>query len=57
MVFQNEKNNLQNRKKEIKDREINIKREIEELFFKPIISSIDDMDKLEPKKNKENKTN
>ena len=30
--------------KELKDREIKIKREIEELFFKPIIVSIDHMD-------------
>ena len=31
--------------KELKDREVKVKREIEELFFKPIIVSIDDMDK------------
>ena len=33
--------------RELKDREVKIKREIEELFFKPIIVSIDDMDKFE----------
>ena len=33
--------------KELKDRELTIKREIEELFFKPIIVSIDDMDSFE----------
>ena len=31
---------------ELKDREIKIKREIQELFFKPIIVSIDDMDRF-----------
>ena len=38
---------LKNRK--LKDREVNIKREIEELFFKPIIVSTDEMDKFEQK--------
>ena len=33
--------------RELKDREVKIKREIEELFFKPIMVSIDDMDKFE----------
>ena len=33
-----------------KDREVKIKREIEELFFKPIIVSIDDMDNLNKNK-------
>ena len=33
--------------RELKDREVKIKREIEELFFKTIIVSIDDMDKCE----------
>ena len=32
---------------ELKDREVKVKREIDEIFFKPIIVSIDDMDKLE----------
>ena len=41
---------------ELKDREIKIKREIEELFFKPIIVSIDDMDRFEKKRNEENRT-
>ena len=35
--------------RELKDREIKIKSEIEELFFKLIIVSIDDMDKFEQK--------
>ena len=35
--------------REIKDREVKIKRQLEELFFKPIIVSIDDMDKSEQK--------
>ena len=35
--------------RKLKDKEVKIKREIEELFFKPIIVSIDDMDKFEKK--------
>ena len=35
------------RDRELKDIEVKIKREIEELFFKPIIMSIDDMGKFE----------
>ena len=37
---------------ELKDRDIEIKREIEELFFKPIIVSIEDMGKFEEKEMK-----
>ena len=37
---------------ELKDREVKIKREIEELFFKPIIVSIYDMDRFERKETK-----
>ena len=33
--------------RELQDREENIKREVEELFFKPIIVSEDDTDKFE----------
>ena len=36
----------------LKDRELKIKREIEELYFKPIIVSIDNMDKSEQKETK-----
>ena len=35
------------KERELKDREEKIKREIEELFYKPIIVSKDDLDKLE----------
>ena len=38
--------------KELKDREVEIKREIGEPFFKPIIVSIDDIDKFEQKERK-----
>ena len=34
---------------ELKDREVKIKREIEKLFFKPIIVSLDDMDTFKRK--------
>ena len=37
---------------EFEDREMKFKREIEQLFFKPIIVSIDDRDKFEEKKMK-----
>ena len=35
------------KERELKDREEKIKREIEELFYKPIILSKDDLDKFE----------
>ena len=35
---------------ELKDREVKFKREIEQLLFKPIIVSIDDMDTIFKKK-------
>ena len=38
---------------ELKDREVIIKREIEEPYFKPIMVSIDDMDKFEQKEMKQ----
>ena len=38
--------------RELKDREVKIKREIEELFFKFIIVSVDDMDRFEKKEMK-----
>ena len=38
--------------KNLIDREVRIKREIEELFFKPDIVSIDDMDRFEKKEMK-----
>ena len=37
------------KKSELKDKEVKIKREIEELFFKPIVVYINDMDKFEEK--------
>ena len=37
------------KKSELKDKEVKIKREIEELFFKPIVVSINDMDMFEEK--------
>ena len=42
-----EKEFIEFKDRELKDREVKIKREIEELFFKPIIVSIDDMYKFE----------
>ena len=42
---------------ELKDREVKIKREIEEVFFEPIIASIDDADRFEKNINEENEAN
>ena len=39
--------------KELKDRKVKIKREMKEVFFKPIIVSIDDMDQFEEEEMKE----
>ena len=44
-----EKDFIELKDRKLKDREVKIKREIEELFFKPIIVFIDDMDKFEQK--------
>ena len=38
--------------RELKDRKVKTKREIEELFLKSIVASIDDMDKFEQKEMK-----
>ena len=38
--------------RELKDREVKYKREIQKLFFKPIMVSIDNMDKFEQKEMK-----
>ena len=43
---------IESKDRELKDRDLKIKREIEELFFKPIIMSIDDMDKSKGNKAK-----
>ena len=42
-----EKDFIKLKDRELKDREIKIKREIGELFFKPITVSIDNMDRFE----------
>ena len=47
-----EKHCVQLKDRELKDREVNIKRGIEELFFKQIIVTIDDMNKFEQKEMK-----
>ena len=47
-----EKDFIRLKDRDLKDRELKIKREIEELSFKPIIVSIDDMDKFEQKEMK-----
>ena len=47
-----EKDFIESKCGELKDREVKSKREIEELFFKPIIVSIDDMDNLQEKEMK-----
>ena len=47
-----EKKFIELKDRELKDREIKIKREMEELFFKPIMVSIDDINKFERKEMK-----
>ena len=42
-----EKDQLELKNRESKNREVKIKREIEKLFFKTIIVSIDDLDKFQ----------
>ena len=44
-----EKDFIELKDRELKQRELKIKREIEELFFKQIIVSVDDMDKCKEK--------
>ena len=46
-LFGLEKDFIRLKDREIKDRDLRIKREIEKLFFKPMIVSIDDLDKFE----------
>ena len=43
---------MESKDRELKDREVKIKREIDELYFTPIIVSIDDMDRFEEKEMK-----
>ena len=45
-LFDLEKDFIELKDRELKGREANIKREMEELFFKLIIVSIDDMEKF-----------
>ena len=47
-----EKDFIELKDRELKDREVKTKREIEELFFKPLSVSEDDMDKFEQKEMK-----
>ena len=51
-LFDLEKDFIELKDRELKGREANIKREMEELFFKLIIVSIDDMEKFEQKEMK-----
>ena len=44
-----EKDLIELKDRELKNREVKIKREIKELFFKLVIVSVDDMDKFEQK--------
>ena len=53
-LFDLEKDFIELKDRELKGREANIKREMEELFFKLIIVSIDDMEKFEQKEMKVN---
>ena len=46
-----EKDFIELNNRELKDRKVKIKREIEKLFLNPILVFIDDMDKFKQKKN------
>ena len=48
-LWELEKDFIKMKDKDLLDREVKIKGELEELFFKKIIVSIDDMDKFEKK--------
>ena len=48
-VLELEKNFVELKGRELKDREVKTKKEIKVLFFKPIIVSTDEMDKFEQK--------
>ena len=49
-LLRSEKDFIELKERELKDRKVKIEREIEELFFKPISVSIDDMDWFEKRK-------
>ena len=49
-LLRSEKDFIELKDRELKDRKVKIEREIEELFFKPISVSIDDMDWFEKRK-------
>ena len=51
-LFKLEQDFIKLKEAELKDREIRIKKEIEELFIKPIIFSVGDMDTFEEEKMK-----
>ena len=56
LLLELEKDFIDLKDRELKDREIKLKREIEELFFKLIFFPIEDMDWFE-KRNEENNAN
>ena len=56
VLLELEKDFIDLKDRELKDREIKLKREIEELFFKLIFFPIEDMDWFE-KRNEENNAN
>ena len=49
-ILEFEKYFMESRNRELKDREVKIKREIEELFLEPIVVSKDNMNRFEKKK-------
>ena len=55
-LLESEKDFIELKDREFKHREVKIKRQMEELFFKPIIVSIDDMDKFKQKEIKKKRS-
>ena len=49
-ILELEKDFIELKDRDLKDREVKIERKIEEIFFKSITVSIDDMDRFEKKK-------
>ena len=49
-ILELEKDFIELKDRDLKDREVKIERKIEEIFFKSVTVSIDDMDRFEKKK-------
>ena len=55
-ILELEKDFIELKDRDLKDREVKIERKIEEIFFKSVTVSIDDMDRFEKKEIKKDQT-